>query len=142
MELLGITPNWLLIWLVTWSVKRNIWQSMTAAIALGLIHDSLTGAYPSHILSLLVVAILTANTYNQKYVKEDVISLVLIVFGMAIIVQTITALQYSFSDRQMLLDIWLNYQQISLTSAIISSLWTPFLYYPLNYILSPRKSSD
>lgn len=140
MELLGITPNWLLIWLVTWSVKRNLWQSATAAISLGLIHDSITGIYPSHVLSLLVVAILTANAYNQKYLKEDIISIVLIVFGMAIISETITALQYSFLDPQNLLNIWLNYQRISLTSAIISSLWTPFLYYPLNYILSEHRS--
>lgn len=139
MELLGITPNWFLIWLVTWSVKRNLWQSITAAICLGLIHDSLTGVYPSHILSLLVVAILTANAYNQKYLKEDIISIVLIVFGMAIISQTVTALQYSFIEQQNLLDVWLNYQQISLTSAIISSLWTPFIYYPLNYLLLIKK---
>lgn len=133
MELLGITPNWLLIWLITWSVKRNLWQSLTAAVALGLIQDSLTSIYPSHVLSLVVVAILTANAYNQKYLKEDIISIILIVFGMAIIAETITALQYSFQRPEILLDIWLNYQKISLTSAIISSIWTPFIYYPLNY---------
>jgi hypothetical protein len=26
MELLGIAPNWLLIWVVAWSVKRSAWQ--------------------------------------------------------------------------------------------------------------------
>lgn len=135
-ELLGITPNWLLIWLVTWSVKRNLWQSITAAIALGLIQDSLTNIYPSHVLSLLTVSLLTADSYNDKYLKENVISIVLIVFGMAIISETITAIQYSFLRPEMLLDVWLTYQKISLSSAIISSLWTPFLYYPLNYILN------
>ena len=133
MELLGITPNWLLIWLITWSVKRNLWQSVTAAIVLGLIQDSLTEIYPSHVLSLVIVAILTAKTYQQKYVKEDIISMMLIVFGMAIISETIIALQYSIQAYQPLLDIWINYQKISLSSAIISSLWTPFIYYPLNY---------
>lgn len=133
MELLGITPNWLLIWLITWCVKRNLWQSLTAAIALGLIQDSLTSIYPSHVLSLVTIAILTSNAFNQKYLKEDIISIVLIVFGMAIIAETITALQYSFQRPQMLLDIWLNYQKISLASAIISSLWAPVIYYPLNY---------
>ena len=133
MELLGITPNWFLIWLITWSVKRNLWPSVTAAIVLGLLQDSLTEIYPSHILSLVTVAILTAKTYKQKYIKEDIISMMLIVFGMAIISETITALQYSIKAYQPLLDIWINYQKISLCSAIISSLWTPFIYYPLNY---------
>ncbi len=133
MEFLGITPNWFLIWLITWSVKRSLWQSVTAAIVLGLLQDSLTEIYPSHILSLVVVATLTSKTYKQKYIKEDIISMMLIVFGMAIISETITALQYSIKAYQPLLDIWINYQKISLSSAIISSLWTPFIYYPLNY---------
>ncbi len=136
MELLGITPNWLLIWLVSWCVNKNLWQSILAAVCLGLIYDGLTGNYPTHILSLMTVAILTANAYQDKYVKENIISTTLIVFGMAIISETITALQYSFIHAEMLLNVWLNYQKISLTSAIISSLWTPFIYYPLKYILS------
>lgn len=133
MELLGITPNWFLILLVTWSVNKNLWASVTAAIVLGLIQDSLTGIYPSHVLSLVVVAVLTAKTYDQKSLKENIIFLMLIVFGMAIIGETITAIQYSIQGYQPLLDIWLNYQKNSLSSAIISSLWTPLIYYPLNY---------
>ncbi|MGI0481792.1 rod shape-determining protein MreD [Geminocystis sp. CENA526] len=137
LELIGITPNWLLIWLVTWSVKRNLWQSIVAGICLGMIWDSLTGFFPSHILGLVIVALFTSNVYKDKYVKEDVISLTLIVFGMAIINETIIALQYSIQTQISLIDIWLNYQKNSLTSAIISSLWTPLIYFPLNYILSP-----
>ncbi|BAQ65138.1 rod shape-determining protein MreD [Geminocystis sp. NIES-3709] len=141
LELIGITPNWLLIWLITWSVKRNLWQSIVAAICLGLIWDSLTGVFPSHILGLIIVALFTTNVYGDKYIKEDVISLTLIVFGMAIINETIIALQYSIQTQIPLIDIWLNYQKNSLTSAIISSLWTPLIYYPLDYILSPLPSS-
>lgn len=137
LELIGITPNWLLIWLVIWSVKRNLWQSVVGAICLGLIWDSLTGFFPSHILGLVIVSLFTSNVYGDKYVKEDVISLTLIVFGMAIINETIIALQYSLQTQIPLIDIWLNYQKNSLTSAIISSLWTPLIYYPLDYILSP-----
>ena len=140
MELIGITPNWLLIWLVIWSVKRNLWQSLVAAVALGLIWDSLTGIYPSHILGLVVVALLTSNVYRQQYVKEDVISIILIVFGMSIISETTTALQYSLQTEIPLLDIWLNYQKNSLTSSIVSSLWTPFIYFPLNYLTNITKT--
>lgn len=137
LELIGITPNWLLMWLVIWSVKRNLWQSIVAAICLGLIWDSLTGFFPSHILGLVIVSLFTSNVYGDKYIKEDVISLTLIVFGMVIINETIIALQYSLQTQIPLIDIWLNYQKNSLTSAIISSLWTPLIYYPLDYILSP-----
>ncbi len=37
LELLGISPNWLLIWVVAWSVKRSIWQAAIAGIAVGWI---------------------------------------------------------------------------------------------------------
>lgn len=140
LELIGITPNWLLIWLVTWSIKRNLWQSIVASICLGLIWDSLTGFFPSHILGLVIVSLFTNNIYKDKYVKQDIIYLTLIVFGMAIINETIIALQYSIQTQIPLIDIWLNYQKNSLTSAIISSLWTPLIYYPLDYILSPLPS--
>jgi hypothetical protein len=29
-------------------------------------------------------------------------------------------------------EMWLDYQRIALSSAILSSLWAPVLYYPLN----------
>lgn len=135
LELLGVTPNWLLIWLVTWSVRRNLWQSAIASICLGLIWDSLTGVFPSHVLGLFIVGVCTSNVYGKEYIKEDLISIMLIVFGMAIINETIIALQYSIQTQIPLIDIWLNYQKNSLTSAIITSLWTPLAYYPLNYLL-------
>lgn len=139
MELVGVTPNWLLIWLVVWSVKRNLWQSMIAAVSLGLIWDGISGDFPTHVLGLTVIALLTSNVYQGEYIKEDVISIVVIVFGMAIISDTITALQYSFQTSIPLIDIWLKYQQNSLASAIITSLWTPLLYYPFNHFMNLSK---
>lgn len=133
LELLGVTPNWLLIWLVIWCVRRNLWQSAIASICLGLIWDSLTGIFPSHVLGLFIVGICTSNVYGNQYIKEDLISIMLIVFGMAIINETIIALQYTLQTQIPLTHIWLNYQKNSLTSAIISSLSTPLAYYPLNY---------
>ncbi|MGY6528650.1 MAG: rod shape-determining protein MreD [Cyanobacterium sp.] len=135
MELLGVTPNWLLIWLVVWSVKRNLWQSMVAGVSLGLIWDGISGDFPTHILGLAVVALLTSNVYEDEYIKEDAISIVVIVFGMVIISDTITALQYSLQTSIPLADIWLKYQQSAIASAIITSLWTPLLYYPFNYLM-------
>ena len=36
LELLEINPNWLLIWVVAWSLKRTIWHGAIAGIIMGL----------------------------------------------------------------------------------------------------------
>ncbi len=158
-ELLGIRPNWLLIWVVVWSVKRNAYQGAIAGIALGLIQDGLTAfdgvpmvdgimppnfegsegsaadlllSYPSHVISLMLVGILTAKIQKQRYIQEDFISIALIVFGMAVVAETITAIQYSIQGLRNITLVWTEHQRIALSSAILSSLWAPVLYYPLN----------
>ena len=142
MELLGIAPNWLLIWVVTWSVKRTVVQGALAGFVLGLLQDGMTSPYPTHTLSLLVVGILTARLQKQRYIQEDFISVAIIVFGMTMLAETFTTLQFS-SWRDSLggtdnyavskfVELWLNHQRIALASAILSSLWAPVIYYPLN----------
>ena len=132
MELLGIGTNWILIWVVVWSTKRTIFQGAIAGLVMGLILDGLTGAYPSHVLSLVVVGVLTARLQKHKYIKEDFLSVALIVFVMVIMAETITSVQYIWLGMSSFEDIWQDYQQLVLSSAILSSLWTPVLYYPLN----------
>lgn len=132
MELLGIAPNWLLIWLVSWSVKRSVWQGAIAGIVLGLIQDGMTSPAFSHVLSFVIVGVLTAQIQKQRYIQEDFISVALIVFAMALLLESVTAIQYGAREIRSFDEIWLDYQQIALTSAILSSLWTPVLYYPLN----------
>jgi rod shape-determining protein MreD len=131
MELAEIRPNWLLIWLVSWSVRRSIWSALFAGLALGWIQEGMTGTYPSQTLGLVVVGVLTAFFRKQRFLKEDFITIALLVFGMTLIADTIMAVQQHFlltRDRE---DLWLDYQRIALTSAIISSLWAPVLHYPL-----------
>lgn len=143
MELLGIGPNWLLIWVVAWSVKRTAWQGAIAAIVLGLIQDGLTAPnplihngfnsiHPSHSLSLVLVGIFTARLQKQRYVREDFISVALIVFAMALLAETAIALQFLFLGDRDLSAIWTEHQRIALCSAILSSLWAPVVYFPLN----------
>lgn len=144
MELLGIAPNWALIWVVAWSVKRSIAMSAIAGLIIGLLQDSMTAPIPTHALSLACVGILTARLHKQRYIQEDFISIALIVFGMTLIAETITAVQYAIPsgvtgitnivDRFALnlADIWTYRQQITLCEAIVSSLWGPVVYYPLN----------
>lgn len=140
MELLGVSPNWLLIWIVAWSVNRAAWLGAIAGLVLGLIQDGMTAPYPSHALSLALVGFLTARLQKQRYIQEDFISIALIVFGMAVVAETTTAIQFSamgWSDRSViphrtLAEIWFYHQRVALSSAILSSLWAPVLYYPLN----------
>jgi rod shape-determining protein MreD len=131
MELLGIAPNWLLIWVVAWSLKRTALQGALAGLVLGLIQDGMTSPHPTHVLSLALVGILTGRIQKERYIQEDFISVALIVFGMAVVGETVTAIQYSFLGRN-LAEIWTDHQRIALSSAILSSLWAPVVYYPLN----------
>lgn len=140
MELLHVGPNWLLIWVVTWSVKRSMFEGAIAGLVLGLIQDGMTFPSPTHTLSLVVIGVLTARLQKQRYIQEDFISIALIVFGMVVLAETITALQFSLQivispDTAAYRDIgtiWLYHQRIALASAILSSLWAPVVYYPLN----------
>lgn len=153
LELLGVAPNWLLIWVVAWSLRRSLWQGAIAGVALGFIQDGMTAPTPTHALSLAVVGVLTSRIQKQRYIQEDFISVALIVFGMAVVAETVVAIQYSFqtfglefqaapteainldlegqTSGRTLSEIWIYHQQVALSSAILSSLWAPALYYPL-----------
>ncbi|MEH2402387.1 rod shape-determining protein MreD [Nostoc sp.] len=133
MELLGIGPNWLLIWVVAWSVKRTVISGALAGIVLGLLQDSMTSPNPTHALSLGIVGILTGLLQKQRFIEEDFISIAVIVFGMAVLAETIFGLQLTLiGDERKVTDIWTYYQRVALASAILSSLWAPVVYYPLN----------
>jgi rod shape-determining protein MreD len=133
MVLLDTAPNWFLIWLVTWSMKRSPWQGLTAGIALGLIQDGLTTAQPTHAISLGIAGLLTSGIDRQRIIAADFISALLFVFMMAIMVETIFAGQLILGGAWVPSVLWPHLQRIALSSAIISSLWTPLLYVPLNY---------
>ena len=140
LELLSIAPNWLLIWVVCWSVKRSMMQSLLAGVTLGWLLDGMTNPVPTHALSLAVVGILTARLHKTRYLQEDFISIALIIFGMTILAETIMGWQFAFLEPNLSLDKfvltlahqWTYHQQRALASAIVSSLWGPVVYYPLN----------
>ncbi len=130
MELLDVHPNWLLIWVVVWSIKRTPWQGAIAGVAMGCIYDGLTMDSPSHILSLVIVGVFTARLQKQKYIGENFISVASIVFLMVILAEAVYALQYSWQQILPIDEVWQYYQKIVITSALITSLWSPVLYYP------------
>ena len=136
MVLLGTQPNWLLIWVVAWSMKRTVFQAAIAGLVLGLIQDGMTSPDPTHTISLIVVGVLTACLQKQRYLQEDFISVALIVFGMTILAEVISAVQFFFLNLTTISTIAFTIQhrqQVALASAIVSSLWAPAVYYPLNH---------
>ena len=110
MELLGVSPHWLLIWVVAWSIKRTQWEGAIAGLVLGLLQDAMTSPHPTHALSLIVVGVLT-------------------VLALQISLNQLISADSLYPS---LGKIWLYHQRIALSSAILSSLWAPALYYPLN----------
>lgn len=138
-ELLGIGPNWLLIWVVAWSVKRSMWEGAIAGIALGLLQDAMTSPDPTHAITLGLVGFLTGLLQKQRFIQEDFISIALIVFLMAILAETIFGVQLSLTGDRKVEYIWAYYQRVALASAILSSLWAPVVYYPLNRWWQKRK---
>jgi rod shape-determining protein MreD len=79
---------------------------------------------------------------KQKYVQEDFISVALIVFGMSVLADTIRALQFSFLGDRALSEIWAYHQPLALACAILSSLWAPVIYFPLNRLWEQMQAFD
>jgi rod shape-determining protein MreD len=138
MELLGIGPNWLLIWVVIWCVKRDrtLVQGAITGLVLGMIQDGMTNPEPTHTLSLVLVGVLTVSLrklklFPEELMEKDLITISLLVFGMAILSETVMALQFQLYGDRDINDIWLYHQQVALTSGIISSLWTSAIAFPL-----------
>jgi rod shape-determining protein MreD len=135
MEIAGIGPNWLLVWVVIWSLKRSIGMAALAGLVLGLIQDGLTAPEPTHVLALVVVGVLTAKLQKERFVQEDFISVAIVVFVMALIGETVMALQFSLvKEGRTIAEIWSYHPMIALSSAILGSLWAPILYWPLNQL--------
>ncbi|MEM9770071.1 MAG: rod shape-determining protein MreD [Cyanobacteria bacterium P01_D01_bin.73] len=148
MSLLGIGPNWALIWVAAWSICRVPWLGALAGCFMGLAQDSLVTASaiapaagnmeealatiaPSHAFGLAIAGFLIAQFQRRRFIEDDVVALVLLIFGTAILTETITALLYIFQDETLGSVVWPHHQRLALCSAILSSLWGPAVYFPL-----------
>jgi rod shape-determining protein MreD len=147
MEILGVGPSWLVMWTIAWSLHRSLWHVATAGIVLGLIQDGMTftgtdtlGTIPTHVLSLTTVGVLAFLLHKRRYLDETVLSASIAAFGLTIVSEAITGLQYfletaverspaaSFDSLNYL---WTNQFPLILVAAVLSGLWMPVLYYPL-----------
>lgn len=131
-ELLGIGPNWLLIWVVVWSLPRSTWQGIIGGLALGWIQDGLTSPHFSHALILSVVGFLAARLGKNRYLRNNFLALIWLVFVLAGLAEMATALQYVMQDVRSPADVWHDCQRLALSSAVVSSLWAPAFAYPFN----------
>lgn len=136
MTLMGLSPNWLLIWLVAWSINRPVLITIMAGVALGLLQDAMTipsdvSLAPTHAIGMAIAGGLTSLLQKQRYIQEDFISIALIVFGMAVISETAIAVQLTLLGHD-LTTVWTLQQRIALSSAILSSLWSPVLHFPMS----------
>jgi len=134
MTLLGGAPHWLLMWVVAWSLNRPPLLAAVVGAAVGLLQDGLGvpggGWWPSHSLDLAVAGGLTALLQKQRYVQEDFVSVAVIVFGMAVVVETVYAVQLSLLGYP-LTAVWLAHQRNVLVTTILTSLWSPVVHVPL-----------
>ncbi|ANV84754.1 rod shape-determining protein MreD [Picosynechococcus sp. PCC 7003] len=132
MTILGFSPQWLLMWVIAWSVKREMIYALLGAIAAAWIHDSLmVTALPSHLPGFVVVAYFVSRWRQQRYLQEDFIILALLVFVMTLAAEVIMAFQYLLWGLGSPGMIWGELQRIGLATAILSSLWAPLLCTPL-----------
>lgn len=137
MELVGIGPDWPLLWVVTWSLRRTPLQGLVGGVAMGWLQDALTnpatgGLWPTHAVGLSLVGWLTARLEKDRLIQEDFVSVALIVFAMAVVNETAMALQWSALGSRPLTAVWTDHQRLALGSAVLSSLWAPIVYLPLS----------
>ena len=148
MEIIGVGPSWLVMWTIAWSLNRSIWHAATAGIVLGLIQDAMTfpttatlGTIPTHVLSLTTVGVLTVWLHKRRYLSDTILSVSIATFLLTIVSELTSGLQYllQMTIEQSLaasLDsfsyLWTNQSPVILIAAILSGLWMPILYYPLN----------
>jgi rod shape-determining protein MreD len=148
MEILGVGPSWLVMWTITWSLHRSIWHAATAGVVLGLIQDGMTfpatatlGTVPTHVLSLTIVGVLAFWLHKQRYLDDTILSVSIAAFFLTIVSEFVTGLQYFLetaiqqspsASMDSLNYLWTNQSLVVLIAAILSGLWMPILYYPLN----------
>jgi rod shape-determining protein MreD len=148
MEILGVGPSWLVMWTIAWSLHRSLWHATAAGVVLGLIQDGMTfpttttlGTIPTHVLSLTTVGVLTFWLHKHRYLDDTILSVSIGTFMLTLVSELVTGLQYllQIATTQSVAAIfdsfgylWSDRSQVIPIAAILSGLWMPIIYYPLN----------
>jgi rod shape-determining protein MreD len=148
MEILGVGPNWLVMWTIAWSLHRSLWHAATAGIVLGLIQDAMTfpaattlGSIPTHVLSLTTVAVLTFWLHKHRYLDDTILPVAIMTALLTFLAEFMLGAQYLLQTAlgqsiEASLDslnyLATNQSSTILISAVLSGLWMPIVYYPLH----------
>jgi rod shape-determining protein MreD len=148
MEIVGVGPNWLVMWTIAWSLHRSLWHAATAGIVLGLMQDAMTfpvatalGSLPTHVLSLTAVAVLTYWLHRHRYVDDAILPVAIVTAVLTFMAEFVLGAQYLLQTAlshsiEVSLDslnhIATNQSSVMLVSAALSGLWMPIVYYPLH----------
>ena len=141
MELLGVGPSWLVMWTIAWSLHRSIWHATTAGIVLGLIQDGMTltsadrlGTMPTHVLSLTTVSVLAFWLHKHRYLEDRILPVTIATFFLTIVAELVTGGQHLLQagiSFESFVSLWVDRSPVILIAAILSALWMPILYSPL-----------
>ena len=148
MEILGVGPNWLVMWTISWSLHRSLWHAATAGIVLGLIQDAMTfpaattlGTIPTHVLSLTTVAVMTFWLHKHRYLDDTILPVAIMTALLTFLAEFMLGAQYLLqtalgqsieSSLDSLNYLATNQSSTILISAVLSGLWMPIIYYPLH----------
>jgi rod shape-determining protein MreD len=148
MEILGVGPNWLVMWTIAWSLHRSLWHAATAGIVLGLIQDAMTfpaattlGSIPTHVVSLTTVAVLTFWLHKHRYLDDTILPVAIMTALLTFLAEFMLGAQHLLQTAlgqsiEASLDslnyLALNQSSTILISAVLSGLWMPIIYYPLH----------
>lgn len=130
LELLGVGVDWPLIWVVSWSVGRPWWVAIFGGVVAGLLQDGMTEFWPSHVWGLALVALLTARIHQRANTTAWVM-IPLTTFVLVVVSETTMAAQFAYLYGRDAGDVWALHQKVTLCSAILSSLWSPVVSWPL-----------
>jgi rod shape-determining protein MreD len=86
---------------------------------------------------MAIAGSMTALLQKERFIQENFISIALIVFGMTVISETAIAIQLTLFGQN-LAQTWELQQRITLGSAILSSMWSPVLHFPLSRLTATR----
>lgn len=99
LELAGVAPHWVLLWLITWAPGHAVWQGIIAVITLGFLLDALSTPYPTHALGLAIAGWILTAGYRRRWFSLEPIALISLCFGLAILLEATTALQFLIHFR-------------------------------------------
>ncbi|KFF41281.1 MAG: rod shape-determining protein MreD [Candidatus Atelocyanobacterium thalassa] len=144
-EVFGAKVNWILIWVIVWSIKRKILQGIVGGLVMGLIQDSLTLGTLSHIPSLVIVGALSSRFRRNYFFGSNLysfLSIIVLVFILSLVAQGILFLEYILREIYSFEYINIYHQSSILLSAILSSLLSPILHYPMNILINKKNYSN